>query len=75
MIIRIETEHNLIIEELCGRDRGKRTYTVTPMEIPSDINLNKIIQNAELLGYNLKTRGTLGITVISNNTNHQHLMN
>src|SRR5574339_194949 len=69
MIKHLETEHNLIIEELCGRDRGKRTYTVTPMEIPSDINLNKIIQNAELLGYNLKTRGTLGITVISNNSN------
>ena len=46
MIKHLETEHNLIIEELCGRDRGKSTYTVTPMEIPSDINLNKIIQNA-----------------------------
>ena len=64
-----EKEQDLIIEELCGRDRGKRTYTVTPVEITSTVNLNKIIQNAELLGYNLKTRGSLGITVTTNNNN------
>ncbi len=51
----------LIIEELCGRDRGKRTWTVTPSE-PVPINLGGIIKNAELLGYEVKTRGTLGIT-------------
>lgn len=64
-----EKEQDLIIEELCGRDRGKRTYTVTPIEITSIVNLNKIIQNAELLGYNVKTRGSLGITVTTNNSN------
>lgn len=64
-----EKEKDLIIEELCGRDRGKRTYTVTPVEITSTVNLNKIIQNAELLGYNLKTKGSLGITVTTNNSN------
>ena len=64
-----EKEQDLIIEELCGRDRGKRTYTVTPVEITSTVNLNKIIQNAELLGYNVKTRGSLGITVTTNNSN------
>jgi adenylyltransferase/sulfurtransferase len=64
-----EKEQDLIIEELCGRDRGKRTYTVTPVEITSRVNLNKIIQNAELLGYNLKTKGSLGITVTTNNSN------
>jgi adenylyltransferase/sulfurtransferase len=64
-----EKKQDLIIEELCGRDRGKRTYTVTPVEITSTVNLNKIIQNAELLGYNLKTKGSLGITVTTNNSN------
>ncbi|MDF2738205.1 MAG: thiF [Nitrososphaeraceae archaeon] len=64
-----EKEQDIIIEELCGRDRGKRTYTVTPVEITSTVNLNKIIQNAELLGYNLKTKGSLGITVTTNNSN------
>src|ERR687888_2606106 len=39
----------LIIEELCGRDNGKRTYTVTPSELlSSPISLVGIPKNAEL---------------------------
>src|SRR5919109_2862754 len=56
--------NELIIEELCGRDRGKRTWTVTPTE-PTPINLSAIIKNAESLGYNVKTRGSLGITAVN----------
>ena len=57
----------LIIEELCGRDNGKRTYTVTPSELlSSPISLVGIARNAELSGYYVKTRGNLGITAISN---------
>ena len=51
----------LIIEELCGRDRGKRTWTVTP-SAPVPVNLGGIVKNAESLGYQVKTRGSLGIT-------------
>lgn len=54
----------LIIEELCGRDRGKRTWTVTPTE-PVPINLGSISKTAESLGYQVKTRGNLGITAIN----------
>ncbi len=54
----------LIIEELCGRDRGKRTWTVTPAE-PAPISLSSIIKNAESLGYQVKTRGNLGITAVN----------
>ncbi len=54
----------LIIEELCGRDRGKRTWTVTPAE-PVPVNLTGIVKNAESLGYQVKTRGNLGITAIN----------
>ncbi|MGA8912962.1 MAG: ThiF family adenylyltransferase [Nitrososphaeraceae archaeon] len=57
----------LIIEELCGRDSGKRTYTVTPSELSSPISLIGIVKNAEALGYQVKTKGNLGITAISNN--------
>jgi hypothetical protein len=56
--------NELIIEELCGRDRGKRTWTVTPTE-PAPINLSAIIKSAESLGYNVKTRGHLGITAVN----------
>ncbi len=54
----------LIIEELCGRDRGKRTWTVTPAE-PMPVNLGGIVKNAESLGYEVKTRGNLGITAVN----------
>src|SRR5919199_795913 len=57
----------LIIEELCGRDNGKRTYTVTPSKLlSSPMSLVGIARNAELSGYHIKTRGDLGITAISN---------
>jgi len=54
----------LLVEELCGRDRGKRTWTVTPAE-PVPVNLTGIIKTAESLGYHVRTRGNLGITAIS----------
>src|SRR5918992_40386 len=57
-------DNELIIEELCGRDRGKRTWTVTPTE-PTPVNLNSTIKNAESLGYKIKTRGNLGITAVN----------
>jgi adenylyltransferase/sulfurtransferase len=61
-----DVQQQLIIEELCGRDNGKRTYTVTPSTL-SSINLISIAKNAESLGYEVKSRGNLGITAISNN--------
>src|SRR5919201_1231193 len=66
---KLDTQPELIIDELCGRDRGKRTYSVTPTELPSPINLTGIAKNAELLGYKIKTKGNLGITAISTNYN------
>jgi molybdopterin/thiamine biosynthesis adenylyltransferase/molybdopterin converting factor small subunit len=63
-------QEELIIEELCGRDRGKRTYTVSPSStLPASINLTGIVKNAESLGYDVKMRGNLGITAISTNPN------
>jgi len=54
----------LIIEELCGRDRGKRTWTVTPAA-PVPVNLGSISKTAESLGYQVKSRGNLGITAVN----------
>ncbi|PWU80692.1 MAG: 4-methyl-5(B-hydroxyethyl)-thiazole monophosphate biosynthesis protein [Candidatus Nitrosopolaris wilkensis] len=63
-------QEELLIEELCGRDRGKRTYTVSPSStLPASINLTGIVKNAESLGYDVKMRGNLGITAISTNPN------
>lgn len=65
----LETKQ-LIIEELCGRDRGKRTYTVTPSHISSSLNLIGIEKNAERLGYTIKTKGELGLTITSSNSDN-----
>src|SRR5712691_8922394 len=63
-------QEELIIEELCGRDRGKRTYTVSPSStVPASISLTGIVKNAESLGYDVKMKGNLGITAISTNPN------
>jgi molybdopterin-synthase adenylyltransferase len=71
---RIDTDEletkQLIIEELCGRDRGKRTYTVTPSHISSSLNLLGIEKNAERLGYTIKTKGELGLTIMSSNSDN-----
>lgn len=55
----------LFVEELCGRDRGKRTYTVAPFGL-SSISLSMIVKNAEHLGYDVTSRGNLGITASGN---------
>ena len=68
----LETKQ-LIIEELCGRDRGKRTYTVTPSHITSSLNLLGIEKSAERLGYTIKTKGELGLTIMSSNSDN-HLI-
>ena len=65
----LETKQ-LIIEELCGRDRGKRTYTVTPAHISTSLNLIVIEKSAERLGYTIKTKGELGLTIMSSNSDN-----
>lgn len=65
----LETKQ-LIIEELCGRDRGKRTYTVTPAQISTSLNLIGIEKSAEKLGYTIKTKGELGLTIMSSNSDN-----
>ncbi len=73
-IKRIDNNHletnQLIIEELCGRDRGKRTYTVTPGHISTSLNLIGIEKSAEKLGYTIKTKGELGLTIMSSNSDN-----
>jgi adenylyltransferase/sulfurtransferase len=71
--VSIRQKQELIIEELCGRDRGKRTYTVTPADSTSPLSLLGIEKNAEQLGYRVKSRGKLGLTAISNAIEREQL--
>lgn len=61
-----QEQKRLIIEELCGRDMGKRTFTITPTHQFSSepIDLATVIRNVEATGYRVKTRGNLGVTAI-----------
>jgi hypothetical protein len=63
----VQEQNRLIVEELCGRDMGKRTFTITPThQFSSDpIDLAVIIRNAEVIGFRVKTKGNLGMTAIS----------
>jgi molybdopterin/thiamine biosynthesis adenylyltransferase/molybdopterin converting factor small subunit len=65
----LQEEKRLIIEELCGRDMGKRTFTITPTHQFSSepIDLAAVIRNVEATGYKVKTRGNLGVTAIGCN--------
>jgi molybdopterin/thiamine biosynthesis adenylyltransferase/molybdopterin converting factor small subunit len=68
--IRVQEQKQLIVEELCGRDMGKRTFTITPThQLSSDsMDLAVIIRNAEVIGFRIKTKGNLGLTAISSET-------
>ncbi|HEY7508238.1 MAG TPA: 4-methyl-5(B-hydroxyethyl)-thiazole monophosphate biosynthesis protein, partial [Nitrososphaera sp.] len=44
----------------------KRTWTITPAN-PVPVNLSGISKKAETLGYQVRTRGTLGITATNAN--------
>ena len=65
----VQEEKRLIVEELCGRDMGKRTFTITPTHQFSSepVDLAAVIRNVETTGYKVKTRGNLGVTAISGN--------
>lgn len=58
---------SIMVEELCGRDRGKRTYTVTPNQITNNIDLLNVLRIAESNGYTLKSKGNMGITISNQN--------
>jgi adenylyltransferase/sulfurtransferase len=55
----------LIIEELCGRNRGKRTFSITPTQM-TEIDVPKITSVASKRGFKVQNEGELGISISSN---------
>jgi adenylyltransferase/sulfurtransferase len=55
---------NLLIEELCGRDMGKRTYSITPVKLKS-LDIADISNKAMVNGYNIQNQGSMGITILN----------
>ena len=55
----------LILEELCGRSRGKRTYSITPTET-FDLDANKVTVIAKKQGFIVENLGDLGLSMRTN---------
>ena len=58
-------KEELILEELCGRNRGKRTFSVTPTYHVA-LNVNDITSIARERGFDVENLGDLGISMKTN---------
>ena len=57
-------KEELIIEELCGRSGGKRTFSITPTGMV-DIDVQKITTLAKTKGFRVQNQGELGLSMTS----------
>ncbi|MGI0102931.1 MAG: ThiF family adenylyltransferase [Nitrosotalea sp.] len=58
-------KQELIIEELCGRNRGKRTFSITPTTM-LEIDMPKITNAASTKGFKIQSQGELGLSISTN---------
>ena len=63
--LEISEKRELILEELCGRNRGKRTYSITPTDI-FDVDVNSVSQIAKEKGFTVDNQGDLGLSLRTN---------
>lgn len=61
------TKQELIVEELCGRSGGKRTFSITPTSM-IDINVQKITDAAQTKGFKVQNQGELGLSMSTDTT-------
>lgn len=55
-------KEELILEELCGRGGGKRTYSITPTET-FDLDAESVISAARERGFAVEQQGDLGLSL------------
>jgi len=58
-------KEELIIEELCGRNRGKRTFSITPTTM-FNLDMPKITNVATKKGFRIQNQGDLGLSMSTN---------
>ena len=58
-------KEELILEELCGRNRGKRTFSVTPT-YPVMLNVDDVTSIAKERGFVVENLGDLGLSLRTN---------
>ena len=60
--LEVVTKEELILEELCGRNRGKRTFSITPTET-FDLDVNVVTGIAKEKGFIVDNQGNLGLSM------------
>ena len=55
----------LLVEELCGRNRGKRTFSITPTTT-FQLDMSKVSNTAKDSGFKVETLGELGLSLRTN---------
>ncbi len=63
--IAVVPKEELILEELCGRNRGKRTFSITPTST-FDLDVNSVTSVAKEKGFLIENQGQLGLSLRSN---------
>jgi len=58
-------KEELILEELCGRNRGKRTFSITPTST-FDLNIDTVTGIAKEKGFLVDNQGELGLSMRTN---------
>jgi adenylyltransferase/sulfurtransferase len=60
-----KAKEELILEELCGRNKGKRTFSITPTYYV-DLNVDKITSVGKEKGFIVENLGDLGLSLRTN---------
>ena len=60
-----QPKKEMIIEELCGRNRGKRTFSLTPTS-SFDLDVQKVTKIAKEKGFRIENQGALGLSMRTN---------
>lgn len=55
----------MIIEELCGRNRGKRTFSLTPTQT-FDLDVDAVTKTAKEKNFKVENQGQLGLSLRTN---------
>ena len=63
--LQVTQKQELILEELCGRNRGKRTYSITPTD-NLEIDIDTVSINAKNQGFLVENQGSLGLSLRTN---------
>jgi len=63
--LEVVTKEELILEELCGRNHGKRTFSITPTDT-FDLDVNVVSAIAKEKGFIVDNQGDLGLSMRTN---------